>query len=247
MAQAMSGHWVSSRASRIQLAPADCSTWPDQVAIDKDGILTVSTVTDPSGAPRKWRAIGPWLWQEVNGDRLAAGMPDANGKVKMFSITPFAPIIEFVPAPTSLNAGWILPVAGLAILDDAGHGDWLADRRARPQALQICVGSGAAVRSSFIARRASRRGCSSSLMVGWFIIFSLINKDLAVLDSGLDIWMRLLQLILVARHRRNRGCNLERMDRGPHPGRASRRDDLVNHHRGFCGIPRLALPATLAC
>ena len=34
----------------------------------------------------------------------------------MFSITPYAPIIEFLPAPASLNAGWILPIGGLALL-----------------------------------------------------------------------------------------------------------------------------------
>ena len=41
---------------------------------------------------------------------------DSAGRVKMFSITPYAPIIEFVPAPASLNAGWILPVGGAALL-----------------------------------------------------------------------------------------------------------------------------------
>jgi len=34
----------------------------------------------------------------------------------MFSITPYAPIIEFLPAPGALNAGWIFPVAGIAFL-----------------------------------------------------------------------------------------------------------------------------------
>ena len=33
--------------------------------------------------------------------------------------------------------------------------------------------------------------------IGWFIIISLLSSDLAKLDNGLDIWMRLLQLILI--------------------------------------------------
>jgi len=194
---AMSGHWVSSRASGFNWLRLTALLGQTQVGMDKDGILTVSTVTDPSGAPRKWRAIGPWLWQEVNGTDKLEAVPDANGKVKMFSITPYAPIIEFVPAPTSLNAGWILPVAGIAILVMLVTAigwptvalvrrryKYASDLSGRP--LQLHRGTRVTA-WLFIA-----------LMVGWFIIFSLINKDLAVLDSGLDIWMRLLQLILVA-------------------------------------------------
>ena len=36
-----------------------------------------------------------------------------------------------------------------------------------------------------------------ALGIGWFIIISLLSSDLAKLDNGLDIWMRLLQLILI--------------------------------------------------
>ena len=57
----------------------------------------------------------------------------------MFSITPYAPIIEFLPAPTSLNAGWILPAAGLAFLIIRHRGAGLADRRARAAPVQISV------------------------------------------------------------------------------------------------------------
>ena len=36
-----------------------------------------------------------------------------------------------------------------------------------------------------------------ALTAGWLVIFTLINNDLTALDDSLDIWMRLLQLILV--------------------------------------------------
>jgi len=35
------------------------------------------------------------------------------------------------------------------------------------------------------------------LVVGWFGIMMLLESDLSALDDGLDIWIRLLQLVLV--------------------------------------------------
>ena len=104
----------------------------------------------------------PFLWQEVNGADYLQAVRNADGSIKMFSITPYAPIIEFLPAPTSLNAGWILPVAGLAflIMIIAALG-WpiVALVRRRYKYQPDMTGR----RSSFIARRASPRGCSSRL------------------------------------------------------------------------------------
>jgi hypothetical protein len=36
-----------------------------------------------------------------------------------------------------------------------------------------------------------------ALAVGWFMMVQLLSNDLAALDSHLDIWMRLLQLLLI--------------------------------------------------
>jgi hypothetical protein len=35
------------------------------------------------------------------------------------------------------------------------------------------------------------------LAVGWFLVLNAVNSDLTALNGGLDIWMRLLQLILL--------------------------------------------------
>jgi len=102
---------VSSRASGFNWLRMIALIGETTVAADKDNNLIVSSITDPSGTPRKWREVGPWLWQEVNGEDFLQAIPDGKGGVKMFSITPYAPIIEFMPAPASLNAGWILPLA----------------------------------------------------------------------------------------------------------------------------------------
>jgi len=194
--QAMAGRYVSSRAAGFNWLRLTAIIGQTVVAVDKDGILTVSTITDASDAPRKWREIGPWTWQEVNGSDKLQAIVDSAGKVKMFSITPYAPIIEFLPAPASLDGGWLLPTAGLAMLIMlvAAIGwpvvalvrrryKYASDMKGRP--LQL--------------HRAARvtGWLFLVLAIGWLILFTMISKDLAVLDGGLDGWMRLLQLILV--------------------------------------------------
>ena len=98
----------------------------------------------------------PWTWQEVNGTDKLEAVVDGDGSVKMFSITPYAPIIEFLPAPASLNAGWILPAAGLALLIMLIAATRLADLRAGSQALQACVANSAAGRCSSTGRPGPR-------------------------------------------------------------------------------------------
>jgi CubicO group peptidase (beta-lactamase class C family) len=193
---AMSGHYVSSRAGGFNWFRAIALIGQTTVAVDKDNYLVASSITDPSGTPRKWREVGPWLWQEVNGSDFLQAIPNGKGGVKMFSITPYAPIIEFVPAPASLNAGWILPVAGIALLVllIAAIGwpvvravrwryGYKSDLAGRPLLLHRLTRATAWV---FVA-----------VLVGWFAIMMMLQSDLSALDEGLDIWMRLLQLLLV--------------------------------------------------
>ena len=195
--EALSGRYVSSRAGGFNWLRLTAILGQTQVGVDKDGILTVSTVTDPSGAPRKWRAVGPWVWQEVNGTDKLEAVVDANGKVKMFSITPYAAIIEFLPAPATLNAGWILPLAGFAmfvmLVAAIGWPTVALVRRRYKYASEV---SG---RPLLLHRLARATGwLFIALTAGWLVIFTLIDKDLTALDDRLNIWMRLLQLILVA-------------------------------------------------
>ena len=201
------------------------------MSVDKDGILTASTVTDPSGAPRQWREIGPWIWQEVNGaDKLQAVL-DGNGHIKMFSITPYAPIIEFLPAPASLNAGWILPV-GTHRLDRPAHcGAGLADRRAdRAAATNINRTSADAALQLHRATRATA-WLYIVFAIGWVLVLNAVNNDLTALNGGIDIWMRLLQLILIVAIIGTFGCDLERLCRGDRSRPASGRDTLGDRHR----------------
>jgi len=194
--QAMSGHYVSSRAGGFNFLRLAALLGQTTASLDKDNNLVVSSITDLSGSPRKWREVGPWVWQEVNGADKLEAVPDGKGGIKMFSITPYAPIIEFLPAPASLNAGWIFPVGGIALLVllIAALGWPVVALVRRKYKYQSDV-SGRALQ----LHRATRATAwlYIAIALGWFLVLTAVNKDLGALNGGLDIWMRLLQVLLV--------------------------------------------------
>jgi len=194
--EALSGHYVSSRAGGFNFLRFVALLSETKVGVDKNGYLVASAITDLSGSPRKWREVKPWIWQEVNGADYLQAVRNADGSVKMFSITPYAPIIEFLPAPPSLDAGWIFPVGGAALLIMLVAAlSWpivaLVRRRYKYQA---------DVSGRALTLHRAARGTAwlfLVLAVGWVLVISAVDKDLTALNGGLDIWMRLLQLILV--------------------------------------------------
>jgi CubicO group peptidase (beta-lactamase class C family) len=193
---AMAGHYVSSRAGGFNFLRLAALLGETSVGVDKDGILAASAITDLSGAPRKWREVQPWVWKEVNGADYLQAIPDASGGIKMFSITPYAPIIEFLPAPASLNAGWIFPVAGLSflILVVAALGWPIVALVRRLYKYE----TGATGRPLHLHRATRATSWLFIVLgVGWILVLNAVDKDLTALNGGLDIWMRLLQLILI--------------------------------------------------
>ncbi len=193
---AISGHYVSSRAGGFNWFRLLALLGETTVGVDENGTLVASSITDPSGNPRKWREVKPFVWKEVNGgDYLQANL-DENGHVKMFSITPYAPIIEFLPAPASLNAGWILPAGGAAflILLIAALGWPIAALVRRRYKHQLDI-SGRALQ----LRRAARGTAWLFILlaIGWVAIITVVNDDLTALNGGIDVWIRLLQLVFL--------------------------------------------------
>jgi CubicO group peptidase (beta-lactamase class C family) len=194
--QAIAGHYVSSRAGGFNFLRLVSLLGETTASVDKDGNLVVSSITDPAGTPRAWREVKPFLWREVNGGDYLQAVNNPDGSVKMFSITPYAPIIEFLPAPASLNAGWIFPAAGLAyliLIIAALAWPIVAFTRWRYK-YQSDVGG-----RTLQLHRATRvtAWLFILLAVGWLLVLTAVNNDLTALNGGLDIWMRLLQLILI--------------------------------------------------
>ena len=192
-----------------------------QVGVDKDGILIASTVTDPSGAPRKWREVGPWLWQEVNGTDKLQAMPD--GEWRGEDVLDHALCADHrVPARRrhrSMPAGsfrWRVSHRSIILIAALGWPIVALVRRRYKYASDV---SGRPLQ----LHRATRvtAWLFIALVVGWLLVLTRQQRS-----DGAQRRARYLDAAAAAdphrRHRRNAGRDLERLDRcRESPGQAS--------------------------
>ncbi len=82
--------------------------------VNEDGTVSIPLLTDAAGKPKRYRAIGPFLWREVGGhDRLGAKVVD--GKVQFISTEAFSGIIVMKPADPWRNPSWVGPAVGASV------------------------------------------------------------------------------------------------------------------------------------
>ncbi|MEB1530359.1 serine hydrolase domain-containing protein [Xanthomonas sp. WHRI 7945] len=204
-AQQMVGHYDSSRRPQSNLLSLANLLGQVKVIANEDGTISVPMATDASGAPKKWREIAPYLWQDVAGsDRLAADVVDGN--VVRFSMEPYAPIMVF--ERLSLWRSLTLPLlaASLAVLlltvlawpisalvrrhYGVAYGlsaaDARAQRVARLTALAVLVSIGGAL--GFVVAMLSdleMTGSGSDAMINALRLFALVALPVG---AALSLW-----------------------------------------------------------
>jgi len=194
--RAMVGNYVSSRGSTTNWLRIANLIGQPTVALNPDNTITVSSLTDPAGVPKRWREVAPWQWQEVGGsDRLGAKVQD--GRVVAFAPQGFAAIFLFVPASTGMNAAWIVPVLLVALtvmLVVALSWPIVAFTRRRYGYHSTVSGR------PLLLHRATALTAwiMLAIAVGWMAMLSALSSDVAYFDGRLDIWMRLVQLLSLA-------------------------------------------------
>lgn len=93
-ASQIAGSYTSSRRPDSSFLSLANLLGPIKVAANEDGTISVTAAMGVGGAPKKWREVAPYLWQDTTStDRLAADVVD--GKVTRFSLEPYAPIMVF--------------------------------------------------------------------------------------------------------------------------------------------------------
>lgn len=109
-AQLVAGTYNSSRRADSNFMSLVYMLGQTKVVANEDGTISVPMLAGYSGAPKKWREIAPFVWQDTNsGDRLAAEVVDGN--VVRFSAEPIAAIMVFQRA-----AWWQTPGVFLTML-----------------------------------------------------------------------------------------------------------------------------------
>lgn len=191
----MVGHYVSSRGSQTTFLRLLSLLGQANVSQNDNDTISVSALVDGAGNPKRWREVRPFQWVEVNGSDLLGAVVE-NGRVVRFAPAGFAPIIEFLPAPAAFDAGWILPVASVALaIVVLSALAWpivaLVRRRYHHK-------TGVTGRPLLLHRGSRATAWIIALVaVGWFGIVGVLSSDASAFDGRLDVWMRLLQLGLL--------------------------------------------------
>ena len=93
-AQLIAGSYISSRRAGSTFMNLVYMLGQTKVVANEDGTISVPMLGTYSGAPKKWREVSPFVWQDTNSsDRLAADVVD--GRVTRFSAEPIAAIMVF--------------------------------------------------------------------------------------------------------------------------------------------------------
>ena len=109
-AQLIAGSYLSSRRADSNFMNLVYMLGQTKVVANEDGTISVPMLGTYSGAPKKWREISPFLWQDTSsGDRLAADVVD--GHVTRFSAEPLAAIMVFQRA-----SWWQSPAVFMTLL-----------------------------------------------------------------------------------------------------------------------------------
>jgi len=104
----MSGAWVNSRRGQTDFLAALELIGQTKVGVTKKGELLLP-FPRPSGEPRHWVEVTPFVWQDVDShDRAAAKLID--GRPVRFSFDMLSPFMVFERAPWYASSTWLMPL-----------------------------------------------------------------------------------------------------------------------------------------
>ncbi|HEY3521355.1 MAG TPA: serine hydrolase [Rhodanobacteraceae bacterium] len=165
------------------------------VAARPDGSIEIPLLQDQSGAPIRWREVGPLTYREVGGQTHLKFVTDSNGDIRYWISDEF-PSVELFQRVHGLKQGGTLhvlaPISIVVLVATAliWLGGWIVRRRFRSP-LDLSE-------SQRRRRLASRVGVLAQLavVVGWIIFVAAMSQPLAIAHSGeLGGWLILLYVI----------------------------------------------------
>jgi len=166
-----------------------------EVAPQEDKTITVEMLKDPSGAPKKWRNVGPLTYREVGGQAHLKFVTDKDGNVDYFTSDDFIPV-ELLQKTHGLEQLNLLKMFGIgtivvcALTVAIWFGGWIVRRRFR-RPLEMTD-------RQRRLRLGSRLGAVLYLAVvaGWIGLLSAIQVDESLLLGGaLNPWIGALYVL----------------------------------------------------
>lgn len=188
------GAYVSSRRVESGFPKLVALLGEVTVRAGAGGTLLIDPLKTPGGAVKRWREVGPFLWQEVGGTARVMAKLDHGRVVTIDDDGP--PILDYrraagVYAPINLP----LLLAALAVLALAAA-LWpvAALVRRRHRAPFPLTGRAAAL------HRLERVAALAALaaFAGWLALLLAMDADITLLSADVDPWLRLVQLLTLA-------------------------------------------------
>jgi len=100
-------YWWSRRSSSNLMSALNLMQ--AKVTANPDGTIQVSMLHDASGAAKRWREVGPYVWKDENDASTLAGAV-RDGRVVSLATDDLPPVMVLQPVPGWASAAWNLPL-----------------------------------------------------------------------------------------------------------------------------------------
>lgn len=190
-AKLMAGRYWPSRRGHSSFFRLANLLRQSTVSTEPDGTLVVSSLSDYSGAPIRWREVAPFVWVDDARNQLVALTKD--GRVENFASGGFGAAMVMQRVPGWANANWNMPLLYFVI------GTLLLTLILWPIVWALRKHYGVTIR--FTGRRASLyllvRVVALIDLLAFaayaFVLSRMMNAH--YLDSPIDPWLRLAQIL----------------------------------------------------
>jgi CubicO group peptidase (beta-lactamase class C family) len=192
-AQLVAGRYAPSRRAETTFFKVFTLMGQANVAPDAQGALSMPGLNELNGQPKKWYEAAPFAWRESAGPEHFAAKMDGQ-RVQMLSADEEGGILVLLPVPWQQSGAWILPtiLVATAILVLTALAwpiaAWRRRRRGTPLALSP--------RELSVYRLARAVALVDVVfLLGWVMLISAGNADLAAYDGHLDWAFSALHLL----------------------------------------------------
>ena len=190
-ARLVSGRYLISRRSETTILKVSNVLGETKVSSDSDGRITVDSIKDPSGQPKKLEEIGPLMFRAVHEQDRVGFKRDQTGQLVL--VTDF-PVFVFQRSPWNEDSAWNVPlilcVIGVLLLTLLLWPVGALIRRHYGKTLNLTP-------QQRRLRLIVRLACLFDLLFlcGLAVFFSMAEKDIGVLSPRFNPLLRIIQLV----------------------------------------------------
>ena len=166
---------------------------PIKVMANADHTISVAMATNLAGVPIKWREVEPFVWRDVDGEKLLAAQVK-DGKVVRFSFDGLSPFMVFERPSAAKSPVWLMPALSVGAIA------LLLTVLAWPTSALVRRHYGVPYRldgQDAKAHRWVRIAATAviALLTAWAITVSKMITELDLLTASMDGWLWTLQLL----------------------------------------------------